>query len=108
MFPKNNRQENSYIKKAAIVFIIKIVIVILINKAISIYILGLFHATKDITTPEVADLANKKLYYLASINVLLSVLLFFVLKKVTSISKLVILILCFLSFFLNIIIPSFW
>jgi hypothetical protein len=91
-------------KKATVISMIKVIVVFFINKAISIHILRQYREIKDITTSEVADLANKKFYYTAAINVLLSVLLFFSLTRLTTVNKLTVFILCFLSFILNVII----
>ena len=94
-------QKNKSMKKAIIISLAEIVIVILIDKAISFYISRSFYIYKGITTSEVTNLAAKKYYCIGITNILFSIILFFFLKKLTTTSRRVILILCFSVLIVN-------
>jgi hypothetical protein len=90
--------------KALLVSLAKVILVLVCNNFISNFFFKLYQSTKEISTQQVVNLANEKNYYCAATNLLFSILLFFVLRRVTDIGKVAIFILCLLSLVLNILI----
>lgn len=95
-------------KKSIFISLAKVLTVWLLDKAIGYYILKVYATSKDLTTVEVHDLALKKIYLLSSANILFSILLYFLLTKLTTNSNFIKFILCIAAFILNIVLNHFF
>jgi hypothetical protein len=95
-------------KKAIFISLAKVLAVWLLDKAIRYYILKVYTTSKDQTTVEVYNLALKKIYLLSSANILFSILLYFLLMKLTVTSNFIKFILCIATFILNIVLYHFF
>jgi hypothetical protein len=95
-------------KKALIISLAQAITVWIIDRAIAYFILKEFETYKSITAVELIGLLSKKYYLFSAVNVVLSISLYFILRKFTETTNFTKFILCISAFILNVVVVRYF